>query len=335
MCAEINKGRKNWHSFFNAIKSARTGNEKNETKLFKDCGSLLSSEKSSQDKLKNSGMADDNTPTHRTPERQLPGLDADASLLNKLAKALAAAVKSRAFERPEYAKQIEEASKLAGQINWNDVKANIDREASVVRERNEANLTSRREKLLQAASAAQWAAQQGSQIDLIDIFQVVYEGAIVVVKLGGVPLERIQETDGEKVFARIRQLRTGLDQNPFHRESFFKLLKAAHAICRRTQLGGDEFVPVRELHREMVLERARSSDLFRKNADLKNIDPYPLTQFIFDLARFTRDGAILGTERIMTQTPAMRESKEMIHIPNLNHPTNSETTAARLAIRPV
>jgi hypothetical protein len=30
----------------------------------------------------------------------------------------------------------------------------------------------------------------------------------------------------------------------------------------------------------------------------------------------------------------MRESKEMIHIPNLNNPSSSETTAARLAIRP-
>jgi hypothetical protein len=280
-------------------------------------------------------MADDNATTSKTNEMISPGLEADASLLGKLAKALAAAVKSRAFGRAEYAKQIEAASKLAGQINWPEVKANLDREAGVVRERNEANLGSRREKLLQAASAAQWALQQGSQFDLIDIFHVFYEGGSVVVKLGGVLLERIPETDGGKVFARLQQLRTGLEQTPFNREGFFSLLKGAHAICRRAQPGDDEFVPVRELHREMILERARSSDLFRKSGELKNISPYTLPQFIFDLARFIRDGAVVGNERIMTHAPAMRESKEMIHIPNLNHPTNSETTAARLTIRPV
>ena len=280
-------------------------------------------------------MPDENTETMKTGEMKLPGLEADASALQKLGKLLVAAAKSRAFGRPEYAKQIEEASKLAGQIQWPEVKANIDREASVVRERNEANLSSRREHLLQAAIASKWTLQQGSQFDLIDIFHVFYEGGSVVVKLGGVLLERIHETDGEKVFARLKHLRTGLDQTPFNREGFFNLLKGAHAICRRAQPGGEEFVPVREMHREMILERVRSSDLFRKSGELKNIVPYPLPQFIFDLARLIRDGAVVGNERIMTHPPAMRESKEMIHIPNLNHPTNSETTASRLTIRPV
>lgn len=267
-------------------------------------------------------------------EMQFPGWEADARVLVKLAKALSAAVKSKAIGKPDFAKQIEEASKLASQINWSEVRANIEREANGERERNEANLSGRREKLLQAATAARWPVQQGSQFDLLDIFQVQYEGTAVVVKLGGVSFQRVAETDGDKLFARLKQLRAGLDQVPFQRENFFKLLKGAHAICRRAQSSGDEFVPVRELHREMVFERARNSERFRKTGELKSIEAYPLPQFIYDLARLIRDGAVVGNERIMTHTPAMRESKEMIHIPNLNHPTNSETTAARLAIRP-
>lgn len=279
-------------------------------------------------------MADDKTASNKPAEMLFPGWENDARLIGKLAKVLAAAVKSKAIGKPDFAKEIEEANRLVAQIKWSEVRANIEREAKGERERNEANLGNRREKLLQAATAARMAVQQGSQFDLIDIFQVQYEGTAVVVKLGGVPFQRIAETDGEQVFAKLKQLRTGLDQVPFQREGFFKLLKRAHAICRHAQSGGDDFVPVRDLHREMVFERARNSDRFRKTGEAKSIEDYSLPQFIYDLARLIRDGAVVGEERILTQTPAMRESKEMVHIPNLNNPTSSETTAARLAIRP-
>jgi hypothetical protein len=279
-------------------------------------------------------MADDKTTSGKTAELMFPGWENDARLIGKLAKVLSAAVKSKAIGKPDFAKQIEEANRLAAQVNWAEVRGNIEREAKGERERSEANLGSRREKLLQAATAARMAVQQGSQFDLIDIFQIQYEGTAVVVKLGGMPFQRVAETDGEKVFAKLRQLRAGLDQVPFQRETFFKQLKGAHAICRHAQASGDEFVPVRELHREMLFERARNSDRFRKTGEVKSIEDYSLPQFIYDLARLIRDGAVVGSERILTQTPAMRESKEMIHIPNLNNPSSSETTAARLAIRP-
>lgn len=57
----------------------------------------------------------------------------------------------------------------------------------------------------------------------------------------------------------------------------------------------DEFVPVRELHREILFERARASDRFRKNPDPKSIEPYPMHYFVFDLARFIREGNSIGT----------------------------------------
>jgi hypothetical protein len=265
-------------------------------------------------------------------EAGLSGLDADANVVQRLGKVLVAAAKSRAFGRPEYAKQIEEASRLANQVDWAALKGNIEREAGEFRERVETNLRSRREKLHQAASAAQWHAQMGSQYDRIDIFQVEYEGATAVVKLGGVPYERVKEVDGEKLFARLTELKGALEKAPFRREGFFQQLRGAYSTCLR---GGrsDEFVSVRELHREMVLERARGGEQFRKSGNAKHIEAYGLPQFIFDLARFVREGITVGGERMVTQTPSMRESKETIHIPSLDHPTGGDVAAARLAIR--
>jgi len=279
-------------------------------------------------------MAESKLDGKKEGEGRVTGLDADANAVQRLGKVLVTAVKSRAFGRPDYAKQIEEASRLANEIDWVGLRTTLEREAGEVRERVETNLRSRREKLHQAAGAGQWHAQMGSQYDRIDIFQVEYEGATAVVKLGGVPCERMKEVDGEKLFARLKQLKAGLEQAPFQRENFFKQLKGAYTTCRRMTGTGDEFVPVRELHREMVLERARGSERFRKSGEAKSIEGYSLPQFVFDLARFVREGIAVGQERIVTQTPSLRESKETIHIPNLDHPTGSEVAAARLAIKP-
>jgi len=280
-------------------------------------------------------MTEEKLESKKPSEAKLPGLAADGNALERLGKLLISAVKSQAFGRSDYAKKIEDASRLAAQINWAEVKAAIEKEAGAVREKEEANLLGRREKLNHAAIAAKWQAQMGTQFDRIEIFQVDYEGATAVIRLGGVVLERVKESDGEKLFARLQQLRTLLEQTPYSRDSFFKMLRDAHTICRFASGGGDEFVPVRELHREMVLEHARHSESFRKNAEPKNIEPYSLPQFVFDLARFVRVGISVGSHRLVTQTPSMRESKETIHIPNLDHPTSSETAAARLAIKPV
>ena len=76
--------------------------------------------------------------------------------------------------------------RLAKQIDWAALKANIERAGNEAREQMEASLRSRREKLHQAAGAAQWQGQMGSQYDRVDVFHVEYEGATVVVKLGRV-----------------------------------------------------------------------------------------------------------------------------------------------------
>ncbi|NLH74687.1 MAG: hypothetical protein GX456_16690 [Verrucomicrobia bacterium] len=262
-------------------------------------------------------------------------LNTAAVALQKLGRMLAAAMKAQALGEPDFGKRIEEVNKLVAQIDWADIKAKVEKEVRTVLEKHQASLQARREKLHQAAKSAQVAAVMGAQSDRIGIFRVEYEGATAVVSLGGVTVTRLKEADGERLFGELQRLRAALEQTPFNRDGFFEQVKAAYGICRRAASGGDEFVPVRELHREMVLERARNSEKFRRSADPKSIEPYPLYQFVFDLARFLRGGVSNGGERIVSQTPSMRESRETIHIPNLDHPTGNETAAARLAIKPI
>jgi len=279
-------------------------------------------------------MSDERTAAINTADAKNAGLEASSALLQKFAKSVGTAVKSRAFGKPDFAKHIEEASKLAGQIDWDALKSAIETAAKAGRELDDANLQARREKLNQAALAAKIPAAMLAQADRIDIFRIEYEGSTAVINLGGVVAERSKESNGEKLCEHIRHLRAVLEKAPFNREGFFKVLKAAHVICRRSGTFSDDFVPIRDLHREILLERARCSDRFRKNPDPRSIEPYPLHQFIFDLARFVLGGVAVDGERLVTQTPSMRESKETIHIPNLEHPTGNETAAARLAIKP-
>ena len=224
-------------------------------------------------------MPDENSTTLNPAETQGLGLEAGAAILQKLCKVLGTAIKSQAFGRPEFAKEIQEANKLAGQVDWPALKSAIETEAKASREQNDANLQMRREKLHQTALAAKCAASMGAQSDRVDIFRIEYAGALSVITLGGVEVERSKEADGEKLLAHIRSLRASLEKTPFSREGFFRALKAAHASCRRSGLFGDEFVPVRELHREILLERARASDRFRRNPDPKCIEPYPMHYF--------------------------------------------------------
>lgn len=279
-------------------------------------------------------MSDENTAISNGSDANGAGLESGAATLQKLCKVLGTAIKSRAFGKPEFAKEIQEASRLAGQFDWATLKTAIEIEAKASREQNEANLQMRRERLHQAALVANVPAVMGAQTDRIDIFRIEYVGALAAITLGGVELERSKESDGDKLFTHIRNLRASLEKTPFSREGFFRVLKAAHTSCRISGPFSDEFVPVRDLHREILFERARASDRFRKNPDPKSIEPYPMHYFVFDLARFIREGNSLGTERLMTQTPSMREHKETIHIPNLEHPTGNEIAAARLAIKP-
>lgn len=254
------------------------------------------------------------------------------AVLKKLAEALSHAAKAQAQGKADAGKRLEEAFRLTEQFDWPGFVTELKNACDHDRTTREAALQSRREKLLLAARAAGEPYDDSTRAVRIGIFHVGFEGESALASIGGIEVERTKEANGERIFQRLQELRRQLEQVPFHREAFFKQVKAAHTACR--QAGApDDFVSIRDLHRELVLERARASEAFRKHPDPKNVPPYPIHQFIFDLARFIQKGVGVGEERLVTTTPSMRESVRTVFIPNLDHPLGNETSAARLAVK--
>lgn len=269
-----------------------------------------------------------------TPASGAP-LDLWLGHLKRLARLLGDAQKHRSRQPSAAQAALAEAMRVVDTLDWTAVRTVLQKEHDELGEKHSAELQARRETLLKAAEAASVPAEMRSRADRIGIFNVSYEGVQVVVTLGSVRITAWKEADGQRLFERLQKLRQTLEQAPFARETFFKLLKAGYATTRRLGGSGDEFVPLRDLHRELVFERARLSEKFRRSPDPKNLDSYPLFQFVFDLARFLAGGVNVGEERLQTQTPSMRENKETAFIPNLEHPLAAETPVARLAIKPV
>ncbi len=255
-----------------------------------------------------------------------------AAHLKRLVGTLSNAAKTRREGKPDAARKLEEAARLAGQFNWPKFVDELKRACDEALAQREASLQSRREKLLQAARAAGEPFNESTRAVRVGVFRVEFEGESAVTTLGGVEVERTKEADGKKLYKRLQDLRGQLERSPFKRESFFKQIKAAYAACCEGR-SRDKFVSIRDLHRELVLEGARSHHAFRKRPEPKNVPAYPMYQFVFDLARFIRGGVSVGDERLVTTTPSMRESASTIFIPSLDHPLGNETSAARLAIK--
>lgn len=277
-------------------------------------------------------------PDHMSEEKKSPApkdLDHQSSQLQDLSKQLTAALKPAAQSEPDFCKTLESVLKIAELVDWPSFLASLRAVAESARAKQQADLHSRRQSLHHAARAAGIAVEGGGNSDRIDIFQVDYDGATAVVKLSDIAIERFKLSDGTALFIAVRKLRSQLEDVGFDRESFFNDLKAAYAICRRDGEPSEEFVLIVNVHRELLLERARKSGAFRRNPDPKYIPAYPLFQFVFDLARFIRGGVSFGGMRLKTTTPSLREANLTVHIPNLDHPTSPTTAAARLAISAV
>lgn len=265
-------------------------------------------------------------------DEQTTDLSQIGAHLKKLAAAVAAAAKATEEDEADTAKDLDTALQLALRMDWPALVQVLENARNKERFKRDAALQSRREKLLVSARTAGEPFDDGARAVRVGVFRVDFEGESAVVCLGGVEVERTKEVDGEKLFNRLKELRATLEQSSFNRVEFFKQLQVSYSTCRRA-VGADEFVSVRDLHRELVLERARTSEAFRKRPEPKNVPAYPLHHFVFDLARFVQKGVMVGDDRLVTTTPSMRESAGTVFIPNLDHPLGNETPAARLAIK--
>jgi len=264
-----------------------------------------------------------------------PALLGELKQLQEVSKQIALACKAVESAQPGAADALERALTLAERFDWAKVVDSLREGTAAARRRFQEEMASRREMLHHLAKDAGLSTEMLTNLDRIGIFTVAYDGIMATVSLGGVRIGIHKETDGRKLFEAVQKDRAALDAVPFHREEFFQELTTAMDYCRSFGAMADGFVPVRDLHREMVLDRARRSERFRRAPEAKNMEPYPLYQLVYDLARFGLHGWSCGNQRLATQAPSMRESKDTIFIPSLEHSPGGETAAARLAVRPL
>ena len=255
------------------------------------------------------------------------------SSLDRLSKAVKAAATARSRHDKKTAHLIETAAKEAASLEWHRGEEILRKEAKQFDESQEQALRQRRESLKSQAHQAKVPFHPYDKSDRIGIFDVRYSGLGVTIELGGVEVDSFDEADGERLYKRLQDARGSLDAQPLDRKEFFRDIKAAYTTARRNSREGD-YVLVNAIHSNLLLERARHDDRFIRDPNPKNIAPYPLFQFVYDLARFLNDaeGPRCGSERIQTQAPSMRESKVAVQIPSLRNPVGTETSVARLAV---
>ena len=178
-------------------------------------------------------------------------------------------------------------------------------QAAHVRER-EAALDRRREDLRRAAEEVGWRVLRRRDYDLVDCFRVDYKNHRVTVRLGSERVDAFDEVDGKRLLARLRAAREALDRAPFDRLGFLQHLKDAVGVAGALRRDRNGRVPIRKLYPLVVLVRQIQNERFLKRPDSKTYADYPMTQFIYDFARFGREGwKTERGERVSNQPPNM------------------------------
>ena len=191
-------------------------------------------------------------------------------------------------------------AKLEGWIGHLDAE-----QAAQAREREEA-LDRRREDLARSASEVGWRVLRRRNYDVVDCFRVDYRKDRVTVRLGSEKLDAFDEVDGKQLFSRLRVARKVLDGSPFDRLRFLQALKDAIGLAQTLKRDRDGRVPIRKLYPLVVLARQSRNERFLKKPDSKTYADYPITQFVYDLARFGREGwKTERGERVSNQPPNM------------------------------
>ena len=156
-----------------------------------------------------------------------------------------------------------------------------------------------------SAEDAGWAVRRMTHYDNVGCFKVSYKNERVAVDVGSEMFARIDEVDGTKLFTYLEEARNTLDGIRFDRQQFFRTLKDAISLARIQGLDRGGKVPIRTLYPVMVLVRQSRDGGFLTNPIQKSFSDYSSAQFVYDLARFGRDGWRLETERLASQTPNM------------------------------
>ena len=182
----------------------------------------------------------------------------------------------------------------------------LDAEQAAQAQQQKAALDRRREDLARSASEVGWTVQRRQEYDVVDCFRVDYRKDRVTVRLGSEKLDAYDEVDGKRLFSRLRAAREALDGFPFDRFRFLQALKDAIGLAQTLKRGRDGRVPIRKLYPLVVLTKQSRNERFLKKPDAKTYADYPITQFVYDLARFGLEGwKTERGERVSNQPPNM------------------------------
>ena len=233
-------------------------------------------------------------------------LDRDFRALGKARKALAPLSKPNEASTTEVVSVLSKAISTLRAIKLESVLLDLDRQhAALIQHRDEA-FKRRRDDLARSAKGADWAVKRLRHYDFIGCFQVNYKQERVTLRVGSEVLTTFNEVDGVTLFSHLQEAKKRLDGFPFSRSEFFHSLKDAIRLARLLERDRDGKVPIRMLYPLLVLIRQSRNERFVERPVLKSFTEYPISQFIYDLARFGREGWKTDRgERLCNQPPNM------------------------------
>lgn len=226
--------------------------------------------------------------------------------LDRARKNLGLLVKAEDMSRAGRISALDKAIVACQEVETARVLSVLCRERSdLVRSRDEA-LKHRRENLVRAAKEAGWPIKRLKEYDFTGGFQVSYKAERVTLRLGSEPFTTFDEPDGASLFSRLQEERSKLEEFPFARQDFIESIKDATHLARRQGKDRDGKVPIRTLYPLFVLARQSRDERFIKRPVTKSFTEYSMVQFVYDLARFGRDGWKTDRgERLCNQPPNM------------------------------
>ena len=233
-------------------------------------------------------------------------LDRDFRAFGKARKALAPLSKPNETSSAEVMSALTKAISTLRTIKLEGVLSELDRQHAALTLRRDEAFKRRREDLARSAKAAGWAVRRLRHYDFVGCFQVNYKQERVTLRVGSEVLTTLDEVDGVALFSHLQKEKERLDGFPFSRLDFFHSLKDAIRLARVLERDRDGKVPIRTLYPLLVLIRQSRNERFVAHPFLKSFTEYPQSQFVYDLARFGREGWKTDRgERLCNQPPNM------------------------------
>ena len=262
-------------------------------------------DKQEQLSLEVGGTMTDEGPLATLPDT-LKVLDRDFRAFGKARKALAPLAKPNETSPTEVMSALGKATSALRSINLEGVLSDLDRQRAELARRREDAFERRREDLARSAKERGWTVRRLRHYDFVGCFQVNYKQERVTLRVGSEVLTILNEVDGVTLFSRLQEEKKRLDGFPFSRIDFFHSLKDAIRLARVLERDRDGKVPIRTLYPLLVLIRQSRSEHFVAHPVLKSFTEYPISQFVYDLARFGREGWKTDQgERLCNQPPNM------------------------------